>query len=123
MATTALTVEDIARTGLEATYNAAASGDGNAIDNSSHRMFLHVVNGSGGSIDVTVQTPNTVDGLTIQDLVVAVPAGEDRFIGPFPDMYDQVDADNSIPTAIKVTYSSVTSLTVAAIRLPAAVIA
>jgi hypothetical protein len=120
MATNLIAVQDIARTGLEPTYTAATSGaDGDVWQNEGRRTFLHVKNGSGGSIDVTITTPNTVDGLAVADLVVAVPAGEERMIGPFPRIYEAYDTDNSIESAIQATYSSVTSLTVAAIKLPA----
>jgi hypothetical protein len=120
MATTQLVVQDIVRTGLEAVYVAAVSGDGHAVDNAGRRTFLHVINGSGGDVDVTIATPNTADGLVIADRVVTVTAGEERMIGPFPSMYEQYDADNAIEQAFIVTYESTASVTVAALKLPRA---
>lgn len=120
MATAALSLQTIVRTGLEATLVAADGGDGNVFDNASKRVFLWVNNGSGGDITVSIDTPNTVDDLAIPAKQVVVTAGEARLIGPFPAMYEQYDADNSIEKAVLVTYSSVTSVTVGAIYLPVA---
>jgi len=112
MSATELTVQDMSRDGLEATYT-AANADGHVVDNQSdRRMFLHVKNGDSGSHTVTVATPNTVDGLAVTDLSVAVPAGEDRFIGPFPaPVYNSSGQ-------ISVSFDAVTSVTIAAIRVP-----
>ena len=119
MATTELTVQDIVRTGLEAVYVAAAAGDGNVFNNANKKTFLHIINGGGGSIDATFVTPQAVDtDLAVADRVVAVPAGEERLVGPFTSTYEAVDADNNIAVAVKVTFDIVTSLTVAALRVP-----
>jgi len=120
MATTALTLQTIVRTGLNPSLVAAASGDGNVFDNSSRRVYLWVDNQDASPTTVSVDTPNAVDGLAIPSKDISVPAGEARLIGPFPAMYEQYDADNTIEQAVKVTYSSVTSLTVGAIYLPVA---
>jgi hypothetical protein len=110
MARTEINYQQIARTGLEAVYTAAVA-DGAKFANDG-RMFVDVVNGSASSINVTVQTPVTVDGLAVADLVVAVPAGESRKIGPFPPgYYNQTDG------MVYVDYSAVTDVTVALMRL------
>lgn len=102
-----LTVQEIDRDGLEATYASAAAG-GDTVPND-EITFLHVKNGSGASIDVTIQTPGTVDGLAVTDRTVAVPASEERMIGPFPaSVYG---------ATLTLSYSDVTSLTIAAIRM------
>lgn len=120
MAESALTVQNIASTGLEATY-AAANVDGNYFaDDGTGRTFLHVKNGDASDKTVTIETQVAtlaVDGygtLARADFTCTVTAGEERMIGPFP------------PTAFKdssgyvhATYSAVTSVTVAAIKLPA----
>lgn len=123
MATTALTVQVISRTGLGPTYASAATGDGNVFNNSGRNVFLHVKNASGSPITVQIDTPGLIDGLNLPTKDISVPAttGE-RMIGPFPVMYEQYDSDNSIAAAVKVTYSAVTSVTVAAIQLPMAAI-
>lgn len=118
MARAELSLQAIARTGLNATYSGAVT-DGHAIDNVSHKTLIHVKNASGGSVDVTVITQNTVDGLAIADLVVAVPASEERMIGPFPHaVYCKNDTDLSITHAVWIDYSATTSVTIAALKLP-----
>jgi hypothetical protein len=102
-----LTVQEISRTGLNPSYSSAAGG-GDTVPND-EITFLHIKNGSGASIDVTIQTPGTVDGLAITDRQVTVPASGERMIGPFPaSVYS---------ATLTLSYSGVTSLTIAAIRM------
>lgn len=118
MATTELAVQQIVITGIDPTYTGAVSGDGQVFDNVGNDVFLHVVNGSGGQITVTIETPTLAEGgLTIQDRTVTVDAGTDKMIGPFSSIYEAYDSDNAIDKAVHVTYSAVTSVTVAAIKL------
>jgi hypothetical protein len=112
MARTALSVQEIVRTGLDPSYEAANT-DGESVANDG-RTFVHVDNASGGSINVTVVHPGTVDGLAVADLVVAVPAGEDRMIGPFPARFNQTGSDAG---KLYVDFSAVASVTVAALRV------
>jgi hypothetical protein len=106
------TAEAISETGLNATYNVAAAGGDKVLAGAN--TFLHVKNGSGGAITVTITTPVTVKGLAVTDPVTSIPAGEDRFIGPLdPDLY----ADVSDSSLVSFAYSSETSVTVAAIYL------
>jgi hypothetical protein len=110
MAQTAINYQQIVRTGLEAVYTAAVA-DGAKFANDG-RMFVDVLNEDASPINVTVQTPVIVDGLAVADLVVAVPAGESRKIGPFPpNIYNQSDG------MVYVDYSAVTDVTVALLRL------
>ena len=115
MAYTDLTIQTVTISGLEPTYVAATATDGDMWRNSG-KEFLHVINASGGSINVTVLTPATVDGLAIEDKVVAVPAGEDRMIGTFKPAHYNNPAGGTDPGKIYVEYSAVTSVTVAVIR-------
>jgi hypothetical protein len=91
----------------------AASGGGDKVP-PNDRGYLHVRNASGGVITVTVLTPgNDKYGQARPDIAIAVPAttGE-RLIGPFPsDLADPTDG------LVAITYSGVTSLTVAPITL------
>lgn len=112
------TVEDIAEAGLNATYNPAAAGGDAAINDG--RLLLHVKNAAGTARTVTIAAQDSsaeVAGygtMTKADAVVAVPASEDRFIGPFPK-----SAFNDPGTGqIAITYDDETSVTVAALRLP-----
>lgn len=99
-------------TGTNPAFAAAAGGGDKVAPND--RGYLHVKNGSGGAITVTVVVPgNGKYGQANPDVAVSVPAttGE-RLIGPFPaDLADPADG------LVAITYSGVTSLTVAAITL------
>ena len=73
---------------------------------------LLVVNGGGASINVTLTTPLTVDGLALADRVVAVPNGTSisrAFAGNVPSSLYQDPADG----LCSLSYSAVTSVTLA----------
>lgn len=114
----ALTLQDIAPTGLNPSYSAVNSSDTVKVS-TGQRVFLHVKNGSGSSINVTITAVKTsatvagVGGVTISDEVVAVPASGERMIGPFTEAYMDTDGD------VTIGYSSTGSVTAAALRLPA----
>lgn len=107
-----LAVQTINRAGLAPTYAAAAGGGDSFLPDPD--TFLHIKNASGGSITVTIVTTNT-DRLSnpVADNAIAVPAAGERIIGPFPP------GEYADPTTglAAITYSGVTSTTVAAIRL------
>ena len=105
-----LTTQTIIRTGtgLEPDYETCAAGGDSFVNTGTE--FLHVKNGSGGSLTVTVTTPVTVDSLAVSDQAYAIPAGEERMIGPFPCRWYASSGSTSI------TYSGVTSLTIAVIK-------
>lgn len=70
--------QPVPTTALDATYHPATAGPGN--DKVPPDTILHVKNGSGGSVTLTVATPRVVDGdLAVADRTVAIPAGEERF--------------------------------------------
>lgn len=107
-----LSVQTISRDGLTPTMSAAAGG-GDKFSNNA-KTWLHVVNGGGSPITVTIATEGAYDGLAVPDREVAVAAGAVKLIGPFPkDLYND-DDDN-----VNVSYSGTTSVTVAAIKLGA----
>lgn len=105
-----LTVQDVVRAGLEATYASAAAGGDEMPNNDGKKMFLHVVNGGGSDCVMTITTTAVVDGLAVADRTVTVTAAEERFIGPFPIEY--------YSTTVAIAYDQVTSVTIAALRLP-----
>ena len=114
MARTAIVAQQIAATGLNPSYE-AANVDGNSFANDGNSI-LHVKNGSAGAINVTLQTPQTVAGLDVAEAVVAIPAGEERFIGALrPATFNRpvgaVDAG-----MVYVDYDDVTSVTVAVLE-------
>lgn len=114
-----LSRQDMVEAGLLGSY-VAASGGGDVVDNDG-QTFLHVKNGGGGSINVTVaaqvaafQTPG-MGPMTKANIVVAVANGAEKFIGPFAKQ-----AFNTAAGQVAITYSGVTSVTIAAVRLPKA---
>ncbi len=116
MTETALTVADIAKTGLLLAQVAAAAG-GNYFDNDG-AVFLQISNGDSTSTNVTIDAfPSgnvfgTPDDLTVTDRVIAIAAGATKLIGPFQKAtYNDGSGD------VHVSYSKVTALTVQALRL------
>ncbi len=91
----------------------AANVDGNSFTPVPGRALL-VRNGSAASVTVTVPTPATVDGLSIDDRAIPVAAGAELVfgLGAFPGVYGQTDG------AVHVNYSAVTTVTVAVVDLP-----
>jgi hypothetical protein len=75
-------------------------------------LFLAVINASAGSINVTVNTPATQDGLAVASQVVAVAASTTKFIGPFPPRTYNVATGNTNEGKVEIDYSAVTSVTV-----------
>lgn len=89
----------------------AASGGGDKVAPSSRGALL-VENGGVGSITVTIVVPGSTDyGQAEPDYTVTVAAGASKLIGPFPA--DLADSDG----LVSITYSGVTSVTVAAIQV------
>lgn len=111
MARTILAAQQVSRSGLTPAFS-AGNADGHYVPNDG-KMMLEVKNASASPITVTIQTPGTVDGNAIADLVVTVPANTgDKMIGPFPpSIYNQADG------SIYADLSAVTSVTLAALRL------
>lgn len=105
-----LTEQQILVTGLEATY-AAAAALGDSFSNTG-KQYLHVKNGGGSPITVTIDDPNSVSptGATAfnADVAVVVTNAEERLIGPFPT--------SRFSSTVAVSYSAVTSVTVAVLR-------
>jgi hypothetical protein len=105
-----LTTQNIATTGILPTYAAAAGGgDAMVADSTS---FLHIKNGTGSSMVVTLVTPATVDtNLAVTDRAVTVGANSEQMISVPAELYRD-------PTTglAAITYSLATSVTVAAIR-------
>lgn len=108
-----LAIQSAVRAGVAPSY-AAAAGGGDAFLPSNY-TWLHIKNGGGSPITVTVVTPRTDPiGNAVADVAVSVPAttGE-RVIGPFPAEFF---ADPSTGLA-SITYSGVTTVTIGAFAL------
>tara|TARA_R100001530_G_scaffold126058_1_gene94786 strand:- start:75 stop:419 length:345 start_codon:yes stop_codon:yes gene_type:complete len=109
-----LTVQQITETGGAATY-VSANGEGDTADNNGN-MFLHIKNGGGGSITVTITALTTsVDSGVYGDLTkanasIAVASETEAFIGGFaPAAFNDGNGE------IAITYSGVSSVTIAAL--------
>ncbi len=98
--------------GLLATYT-AVSANNDAIVNNGRRV-VHVKNGSVGSINVTENIGQTIDGQTAAAKVVAIAAGADKFFGPWPQAYNQPDGSSQV----WIDYSATASVTRAVLELP-----
>ena len=111
MATTR-SVSTITRASISLTaLAAAADAAGDNFANTGNE-FLYVNNGGGSSVTVTLVAQATLDGQSVTNKTVAVAAGIARLIGPFPKaIYN--DANDRM----NITWSDVTSVTVAAIKL------
>lgn len=101
--------QSIPITGLEATYAACTVGGDTVAPN--ERGFLHVKNGHSSPQTVTIVVPGTRFGQANPDVAVVVTNGEERMIGPLSRELKGTDG------LISITYSGVTSLTIAAIRI------
>lgn len=103
----------IDREGIEPAY-ANAGGAGDQYLNTGYRTFVHAKNGQTGDVDITIKTQTVIDGEPVEDKVVVVPGNDDTFFGFYlPGHY------NDPYGYVQMTYSSVTSLTIAVLRLTA----
>jgi hypothetical protein len=114
----ALVTQDITRAGKPVTKPliAPTATHGNKLFNDG-RTCLRVKNGSASPITVTIDTPGTVSGLAISDLVVTLAATGDangldfQDIGPFDANFSQADG------YVWAVFSAVTDVLVGAFRL------
>ena len=111
-----ITAQEISEAGVVVTYGAATA-DGDVVDNEG-TIFLHLKNGGGSEMTVTITAQTTsVDSplygaLTKANASKAIAASTEVFIGPF-----QINAYNNTDEQIAITYSGVTSVTIAALYL------
>jgi hypothetical protein len=96
--------------GVAPTFS-AASATGDQFKNDEN-TFLHVKNGSAASITVTISSQETCNHGFVHHLSIAVPAGGERMVGPFNRTRFNNDTGN-----VEVSYSAVTTVTVAAISI------
>jgi hypothetical protein len=103
------TVQSIVAAGIVPSYAAAASSDKFA---NNGRTYLHVKNGGGAPITVTIVTQYTAGGLALADQAVSVANGAEKVIGPFPtDLYNDANGETTV------TYSATTSVTAGAFSI------
>ncbi len=103
-----LTAQSPVITGKTPSYGAVSSSDTLRYTNAP--QFLIVKNASGGSINATVVVPGQTYGQNNPDVVVAVPDGGERCIGPFSSAM-------AVEGLITVNFSGTTSVTAALVTL------
>jgi hypothetical protein len=109
MPRTALTVQQVTRTGSRRRIRPATDPAGTRCPTAGKEM-IHVKT-TTNAVVVTIQTPGTVDGLAIADRTVSIGTSSERMIGPFPpSYYNQADG------AVYIDFDVVTGATIAAIR-------
>ena len=104
-----LSPQSIPVTGIDPTYSSAAGG-GDTIA-AGEDLILHVINGDASDKTVTLVRPGTSYGQANPDVAVTVVAGDSKFIYVPREFADPADG------LIDVTYSAVTSVTVALLRV------
>lgn len=103
-----LTTQQITAAGIAPAYTAVSSSDTVPADSS---LFLHVKNGSGASINVTlVDSGVTPGGSSASSVARAVPAGQERVIA-IPQSFA-----SPATGLVTVNYSATTSVTAAVLR-------
>lgn len=107
-----LSIQTIKAAGTGPTYVTAAAG-GDKVSLAAPNTFLHIKNGGGSTVTVTVTTQNNAyKALTIPDRTVTVAAAGETMIGPLdPSLHADINVQASIG------YSAVTSVTVGAFRI------
>lgn len=105
-----LAPQQVGITGLKPTMQAAAGG-GDTI-RPDDRARLHVKNGDAASKTVTIVVPGTTFGQANPDVAAVIPAGEEWDFAGFGDPR-LIDPTTGL---VSVTYSAVTSVTVALTR-------
>lgn len=106
-----LSTQVVALSGLNPSY-ASAAGGGDKME-CGERNFLHVKNGGGSPITVTLDATAAVRGQSVTDPTVSVPASGERMIGPITADLFQNPSDG----LCAISYSGVTTVTVAALRI------
>jgi hypothetical protein len=112
MARTVLTVQEVVIAGKQLTMTTPDVTDGVGFVNTSGGVMLLINNASAGEITATFATPGKVAGVDIAEHSVAVAAGTMKVVGPFDS-----SVFNQASGQVYATFSAVTDVTVAAIRL------
>ncbi len=117
MAYTELAVQSPTIAGVIPADVAATLTDGNRFKNTG-REFILLKNGGGvNPCIVTIPTPQTFKGLTIQDSTISVAIGVDKTIGPFPPEAYNNPSGGTDPNEVYLEYDQVTSVTVSVFRV------
>lgn len=106
----AIATQTMSQTGLVPSMQACSAG-GDTYSPTS-QTFLLVKNADGSSHTVTVITTDVVFGQNLPDIAVVVAAGTTALLGP----YDPGEVATPGTGLAAITYSAVTSVTIAAIQ-------
>ncbi len=118
MAYTEITVQTPAIAGVIPTNAAATLTDGNRFVNTGREFVMITNNGAVNPVVVTIPTPQTIAGLTIQDPTVSVPKdGIIKIIGPFPPTVYNNPAGGTDPNEVYIEYDQVTTVLVSVFRV------
>lgn len=105
-----IVAQRIVDTGVVPNFGAAAA----TFEVEPDDVVLHIKNGNAAPTNLTITTPGTVDGdLAIPDRVVAIAAGAEKLVGPFPNHAYKDPSDGLVHCALSVT----ATVTVAAYQL------
>ena len=104
-----LSVKTVLPNGIEPNF-APASVGGDSFPNDG-RTYLHVKNASVADINVTVDSFTPCNHGFDHDLVISIPAGEERLIGTFA-----TNRFNNEQSMVNVNYSMSVDVSVAALR-------
>jgi hypothetical protein len=108
-----LTAQAVGMTGAAVTLVAAAGGGDLYLPFDGDRSWLWIKNGGGVSVTVTITVAGTTYGQNNADVPVVVAAGAERLIGP---LVPELAGADTLGT-VGFSYSGVTSVTVAVVRL------
>ena len=109
MARTDVSVQSVSDAGATLTYTAAIA-DGHMFVNTGIE-FLHIRNNDVASKTITLQTPQQVSGLDVDERTIVVAAGAQAMVGNLPTgLYNQSGTDAN---KVYVDYSAITSVRIA----------
>ncbi len=114
MARTALTVQTVvtSSTGLTPSYATVDNTNGNYFTWPGGRVFLHVKNTNASTRTLTIDAPQTIDGLAMADPTYTIAANTgDHMIGPLSDKLVQTNGQ------VYLDWSAATNCTVAVISI------
>mgnify|MGYP001580340906 CR=1 FL=1 len=77
-------VTTVTRDGVALATAVAGTGAAQALPANDGNVLLEAVNGTSGSLTVTVTPQATVGGLALATVSVVVPANATRYLGPWP---------------------------------------
>jgi hypothetical protein len=105
------TGQSIGYAGVNVTFGTPAGFD---LIAGADRRFVWIKNGGGVSTNVTIAVPGSTFGQNNPDVVVSIPAGEERMIGPLDPGLNEPGQGNRVVVGVSPT----TSVTGAFVDLP-----